>query len=501
MKLGSLFDGIGGFPLVGSWLGFEPVWASEIEEKPISITKRQFPSMKHLGDITKINGADIEPVDVITFGSPCQDLSVAGKRAGLEGSRSNLFLDAVRIIYEMREKTNEKYPTFAVWENVPGAFSSNGGLDFRAVLEEIGQAEIPMPKHLGKWSNAGMVRTQSCGIAWRTLDAKYWGVPQRRKRIFLVADFREEPRPEILFEPEGVSRYSAKGICPWQGAARSAESCIRAAGFSGNAGAGSDIGYIEEKTPTHRASILVHALCIENHPIDGRCKISEDGMVQTLTSRMGTGGMNVPLLMDKASCGGYSNYKESAKAATQRACIAKQTDVDLVLEQPRCICIQGNCIDRADTAGCNGKGWTEDVSYTLNTVDRPAVCYENSGFGKYTEGIGTLRASGGDLGGGSENIIFSRQRSDQFTKNDIVSTQSARQYKDATDLVVNFAVRRLTPLECERLQGFPDYWTLHGADGEEISDTQRYKALGNSVALPCVEFVLQKLIETVEVGK
>lgn len=138
MTLGSLFDGSGGFPLAGALSGIVPVWASEVEPYPIAVTRSRFPRMRHLGSVTEVHGGEIEPVDVITFGSPCQDLSVAGKRAGIhEGERSSLFFQAIRIIKEMREKTNGRYPTFAVWENVPGAFSSNQGNDFRAVLEEF----------------------------------------------------------------------------------------------------------------------------------------------------------------------------------------------------------------------------------------------------------------------------------------------------------------------------------------------------------------------------
>ena len=204
LKLGSLFDGIGGWPLAASKYGISPVWASEIETFPIAVTEKHFPSMKQLGDITAINGTDIEPVDIICMGSPCQDLSVAGKRKGLSGARSGLFMDAVRIVREMREATNGKYPKFVIWENVPGAFSSNKGNDFRAVLEEITESSIPMPKS-GRWATSGMVRSSSCEVAWRILDAQYWGVPQRRKRIFLVADFRGQCSAEILFKPESVS--------------------------------------------------------------------------------------------------------------------------------------------------------------------------------------------------------------------------------------------------------------------------------------------------------
>ena len=203
MTLGSLFDGIGGFPLVGTWFGIEPVWASEIEPSPISITKRNLPMMKHLGDITKVNGGEIDPVDIITFGSPCQNLSVAGNREGLAGSESGLFMEAVRIIREMREATNGIYPRLIVWENVLGALSSQRGRDFQTVLCEITETDIPMPES-GRWARAGMVRSARCDVAWRTIDAKYWGVPQRRERIFLVGDFRKNRRSEILFEPESL---------------------------------------------------------------------------------------------------------------------------------------------------------------------------------------------------------------------------------------------------------------------------------------------------------
>ena len=218
LTLGSLFDGIGGFPLAASRYGIKTLWASEIEPFPIKVTKIRLPDMKHLGDITKINGAEIDPVDIITFGSPCQDLSVAGKRAGLAGERSGLFMEAIRIIKEMRNtyaETNEPIrPRFAVWENVPGAFSSNKGEDFRAVLEEICRVKdetviIPGPPK-GKWNTVGAIMGNGWSIAWRVLDAQYWGVPQRRRRIFLVADFGGQSAPEILFKRQGLSRYLAE---------------------------------------------------------------------------------------------------------------------------------------------------------------------------------------------------------------------------------------------------------------------------------------------------
>lgn len=223
MKLGSLFDGIGGFPLAGMMHGIEPVWASEIEPFPILVTKKHFPNMKHLGSVTDINGAEIEPVDMITFGSPCQDLSVAGLQKGIhEGSRSNLFFEAIRIIKEMRGATNGEYPRFAVWENVPGAFSSNKGSDFQAVLQafcEIADAEVHVPfPEKGKWQPAGCIVGDGYSVAWRVYDAQYWGVPQRRKRIYLVADFASERAGEILFEREGLQGHPTQGVPAGKGA-------------------------------------------------------------------------------------------------------------------------------------------------------------------------------------------------------------------------------------------------------------------------------------------
>ena len=214
LTLGSMFDGIGGFPLCAAISGVIPVWAAEVDPACIAVTRQHFPQMLHFGDVSKINGAEIPPVDIITFGSPCQDLSVAGQRKGLkhidkggdETTRSGLFIEAVRIIYEMRKATNGLYPAYIIWENVPGAFSSNGGHDFQTVLEEITKADIPIPAS-GRWANAGVVR--GCGIcaAWRVLDAQYWGVPQRRKRIYLVGSFGNDSAAKILFKPDSVQRY------------------------------------------------------------------------------------------------------------------------------------------------------------------------------------------------------------------------------------------------------------------------------------------------------
>ena len=216
MKLMSLFDGSGGFPLAASLCGIKPIYAAEVEPYPIAVTKNRFPKMKHLGDVSKVKGGEIEPIDIITFGSPCQDMSIAGKRAGLkhadmgddETTRSGLFLEAIRIIKEMREATNGVYPRYAIWENVPGAFSSNRGEDFRTVLEEfirVKEKDVVMPSvPAAGWPYADCYSGNGWSLAYRVFDAQYWGVPQRRRRIYLVADFRGERAKEILFERKGL---------------------------------------------------------------------------------------------------------------------------------------------------------------------------------------------------------------------------------------------------------------------------------------------------------
>ena len=206
IKLGSLFDGIGVFPLAASRCGIIPVWASEIARAPVSITRRHFPDMLHLGDITQIDGGKIPPVDIITFGSPCQNLSAIGNHTGLAGSKSGLFYQAMRIIEEMRSATDNRYPAFAVWENVAGSFASNDRLDFAAVLHAFTDTEIPMPDS-GIWAHAGMVRGGRADTAWRLMDAQYWGepaLPQRRRRVFVVADFAGRRAAEVLFKPRGM---------------------------------------------------------------------------------------------------------------------------------------------------------------------------------------------------------------------------------------------------------------------------------------------------------
>lgn len=436
MTLGSLFDGIGGWLLAARHAGVTPVWASEIEPFPCSVTARHFPDVKQLGDITKIDPDKIEPVDIICAGSPCQDLSIAGKRKGLNGERSGLFRTAVDLVRRMRERTAGEYPRFFVWENVPGAFSSNRGMDFRAVLEEIGESKIPMPQG-NRWAAAGLVQCPGAEIAWRVLDAQHWGVPQRRRRIFLVADFAADGRcaGEILFEPKGMSGYPAAVARARERVARGTEDCARtagkeyigAAGFCAGGSAGA-VGYQVEcaatlttrwggQAPTVAIYDMTHA--------DEVMRPVKDGIVPTLNARMGTGGNQVPVV--------------------------------------HAYCIARNTIDRKIENGGNGKGILAETAYTLNTIDRHAVAtiYGAKSYSEYEAGkVATLRASGGAYGGGSENLALSYS-----------------------------IVRRLTPTECERLQGLTDGYTDGG------SDTARYKALGNGMAQPCTDYVMRRIVE------
>jgi DNA (cytosine-5)-methyltransferase 1 len=490
--------------------------------------------MKHLGDIAKINGAEIEIVDVITGGSPCQDLSIAGKRAGLAGARSGLFMEQVRIVKEMREhdrangRTGDMVrPRYMVWENVPGAFSSNKGRDFAAVLEEIiriAEPEAPDIEVPEKgWNTWGGYHDEVGGrwsVAWRVHDAQYWGVPQRRRRISIVADFGGDTAGEILFERKSVSGHPAE---------------------SGTAG---------ERSSTGAEGCASYAVRIR-----GGC----DG-----------GGKGALVQTEKSGTLGTGNDQTI-------------------------FCLQGNAIDRADTTGCNGKGWREDTCYTVNTIDRPAVCAgfklgnseQSRSIGYAEEQSPTLNAEcggnkpavlclndqGGNVMGVSHDVsgtLRAQEHGHQPTVLDmshacdvirdcgeVAPSLQARMgtggnqipltYQDVTgtlspgahagsyngqdaynDMLVcgatpdvahalrarascsyredaetypvqNMIVRRLTPMECERLQGYPDGWTDIGewmdskGKRRKDADSPRYKALGNSIAMPFWDFLAKRI--------
>ena len=624
LTLGSLFDGSGGFPLGGLISGITPVWASEIEPFPIRVTTKRLPFMKHYGDISQMDGGKIEPVDIITFGSPCTDMSVAGRRAGLEGQQSVLFYQAIRIIKEMRCATNGKYPRYIVWENVPGAFSSNSGEDFKAVLEAvIGVAEpetqVPMPEK-NRWPYADCYMGDGWSVAYRVLDAQFWGVPQRRKRIYLVADFAGGRAFDILFKSEGLSGYSAESFRSWQRAAGSsayrtgtASICLNdqggqrmdvtddvtatlraeahhppcvleSAGFCTEHSAKSrSIGYEEETSPTLRAGVVPAAVALENHPTDSRVKIAEDGKVQTLTSRMGTGGGNVPLVMKiRSGCegGGKGPLIQTDKSATL-SCNNDQTlfepkaygicskesnamksdnphsgiyeaetsrTIDGNGGNPGCnqggiavvesYAIQGSMIGRNDKNGPQGDGINEDVSFTLNTVDRHAVyAMTTGGFTQVAEDKAptVLARDYKDPTAvcyGIGRDTFNQGKNAKFAPTFEEELQPTLVAKGPGAIQSGYTVRRLTPTECARLQGFPDWWCddlgIAEPTMEDIhywydvfethrkivssstkpkslkqiakwlrdphSDAAEYKMWGNGVALPCVVFVLSGIV-------
>ena len=645
LTLGSLFDGSGGFPLAGLLAGIRPVWASEIEPFPIRVTTKRLPFVKHLGDINGIHGDEIEPVDIITFGSPCTDMSVAGKRAGLGGKQSSLFYEAVRIIKEMRCATDGKYPRFIVWENVPGAFSSNKGEDFRCVLEEVCSVRdegvsVPGPPK-GKWPNAGEIVGDGYSVAFRQIDAQLWGVPQRRKRIYLVGDFAGWGAGKILFESEGVSGYSAEGFRAWQGAARHTEEgagaaggvrgvvaclcdqggqrmdvmedmactlraeahhppCVLdAAGFcTEHSAQARGIGYEEETSPTLRAGTVPAAICYENHSQDTRYTGPLE-TAPTVSATYGMGGNNQPFVVEPEtpktmkvragksgggkgilvqedrsatlSCNNdqtvfvpvqaygicskdsnamksdnpHSGFYEAATARTldgnggnpscnqggiavvepegMSAFHINQRDEVIDLHgksgalmatrnmQMQTFVLQGSMIGRGDKNGPQGSGINEDVAFSLTAADRHAVAQPT-----YCT---------------SKNSHFTR------AEKELANTLVATDYKDPP--VINdvkeepdYIVRRLTPTECARLQGFPDWWcdglgTENPAEDElafwrEVFETHRkvmgtskkpktdrqilkwlkdphsdsaeYRMWGNGIALPNAYFVLAGIV-------
>lgn len=541
ITLGSLFDGSGGFPLGGMMSGIIPLWASEIEPFAIRVTTKRLPQMKHYGDISALNGAELPPVDIITFGSPCQDMSIAGRRSGLSGSRSSLFYEAVRIIKEMRGATNGKYPRFCVWENVPGAFSSNKGEDFRCVLESLCHIkdESVVISQCKKWEKSGCIVGNGFSLAWRVLDAQYWGVPQRRKRIYLVADFDGECAGKVLFESEGLSGYSRKSFKAWQRAASAVENCVgtsgtnyinNSAGFcTEHSAKAQGVGFEEEKSPTLRAG-TVPAAVYENHSQDTRYT-ELNGIAPTVSSTYGNGGNNQPFVVEnkcfdvRFTSDGTRNARHNCyETETSRTIDTGGNPPDSNQGGVAVVAVQGSMIGRADKNGPQGSGLNENVSFTLNATDRHAIAFSQDAYDKYSENdkCGALRTTGGMYGGGSETLVCREK------------TPFASDCKKSpkTSEGSRCIVRRLTPTECARLQGFPDWWCsdlgTEEPTTEEIdfwravfethrkiigkssksktdaqiikwlrkphSDSAEYKLWGNGVALPCVYFVLSGIV-------
>ena len=407
LTLGSLFDGIGGWLLAAKENDIVPVWSSEIDEYPMAVSKYHFPEVTQMGDITKLDGATLPPVDIICAGSPCQDLSVAGKQEGLNGERSGLFRKAIEIVHDMREVTGGKYPSWFVWENVPGAFSSNKGADFRTVLEEITKESIPMPES-GKWAKSGMVRGTCCEVAWRVLDAQYWGVPQRRKRIFLIADFARGGRTQVLFKPESVPRDLKESKGTRQGASPSAEASIGAA-ISFEPGITARLG----RLPSQDVSTTLRADMGDNQTavVYGigsyasnamKSKNPHSGIYEADTSRTldlnggnpacNQGGMAV-VLNDQ---GGQSMNITEDKTATLRAEAHGNTPI---------VAIEGN----GARPSHKGDGYKEgDTMYTLNSTEIHGVAtFATKSYTDFTASnvSATLKAKGGTNGGGSESYV------------------------------------------------------------------------------------------------
>ena len=612
ITMGSLFSGSGGFELAGIQSGIMPVWASEIEPFPILVTATRFPDMECFGDIKKMDGGRIPKVDIITGGSPCQDMSIAGQRVGLDGAKSNLFREQIRIVKEMRESDEASgrtgkdiRPRYMVWENVPGAFSSNKGEDFRTVLEEIarikdGAVSIPMPEKR-KWKNAGCIVGDDYSIAWRVLDAQYFGVPQRRKRIYLVADFGGGIAPKILFKQDSVRGDTKEGIEEGQDPAGSTK--------EGTTGTDRenvicyDIGdrrsvvnqSITSPTLTRKMGTGSNnvPIVLDNHPNDSRVEICEDGVFPTLTGRMGTGGGNVPMVIDNPTA---FHMTQDPISGTVAPCLtsgnsnAGQAVVGVViLIADKATRYKGGGDTRNDNGSANGLGIGDEnaPSYTLTSADKHSVAYAidraafNQGMNaKYDISVQediaqTLVAKGP---GAVAHETYAMQGFGDYKSSDTASALKQRDFKDSTDLVVAFEpgtvsrvgghfyedgktgtlraepgdnmqtiidnspeyiVRRLTPTECGRLQGFPDGWADNLAIAEPTeddimywrmvfkeqaealeekkkektdnqirkwlqnpeSDSAKYKMWGNGIALPCAVYVMQNIAKYYEMGE
>ncbi len=513
--------------------------------------------MIHLGDISKIDGSKIEPVDVITFGSPCQDLSVAGKRKGLGGERSGLFMEAVRIIKEMREATNGVYPNYAIWENVPGAFSSNGGRDFATVLEELcrlcdPRARVNLPDK--KWRKADYFCDGEWSIAYRVFDAQFWGVAQRRRRIALVVDFRGNTAPEILFERQGLRR----NITPSPKARKEA---------AGDIGEGVEGGNVKCLTPWLSQTSRIYdadgvwpclsanegggqnraAVCYGIGGYNSAGMMSDNpnaGFYEANTSRtLDCNGGNPACNQGGIAvvCANVSPTLQSSGAGTERAGGHERTELDYYICQ-QTTAHAPTVISASMTIDCRNIAVNPELSGTiqaknnggqsLNYINPVVTSYENSRHSEYKEGCGALRASGGDCGGGGENLLV-QQTTGALCANSHPGSYTGQDAFNDMLIPQNMCVRRLTPLECERLQGYPDYWTdvpsIQGPYKPEVmefwrnifntwseiadikpktdkqikkwlarpagdaSDGARYKSLGNSIALPPWKWVLKRI--------
>lgn len=487
--------------------------------------------MKHLGDITKIHGDQIEPVDCITFGSPCQGLSMAGKRLGFDDDRSVLFLDAARIIKEMRTATNGMYPTFAVWENVPGAFSSNSGEDFRAVLEELARIEqpdvsIPRPSGRGgRWSRAGAIAGNGWSLAWRQLDAQYWGVPQRRKRIALVVDFAGQRAGEILFERESLPGHPNQSIPTWQSIAGLAQDSpaghdrvVGAGSFGSNGYDGTDSGRGQSETGTGGSST-------GEERQDGRTRFEEATQTFAVDCRNGRMEAEISGTLQAKENGGYSlNFQnpiaytlkirsgcagggKGALVQTEKSATLS-TLQDQTLFQPVVYDARGNG-DGKIVPTITGDHENRITDYTAIAIERKTFNEQSFSQYKESEKCSTLKAKAWNIGNGNECLVAEKTSVAVDVYNGAVTGDKTATLTCKNDgsssgplvaeKTIRWIVRRLTPVECERLQGYPDGWTDIGewvdtkGKKHKPADSPRYKALGNSIALPQWFWIVQKM--------
>lgn len=469
----------------------------------MQVTAIRFPQMKHMGDITKLHGENLPMVDLIAGGSPCQDLSIAGRREGLDGARSGLFLEQVRLVKEMRKQDGRRKrktadgrriraaefirPRYMVWENVPGAFSSGAkkGADFHRVLEEvcrISEESVSLPGPPGgAWTPAGLILGEGFSVAWRVLDAEFWGVPQRRRRIFLVADFGGYSAGEILFESDRVWRHYQKVkeerkriagdfICSSFDTVPGSGQTEEKGGVKKRKNIESDsviclLDQGGERMDTYEnltGTLLAYAS--SNPPIimatsQGGAEIGI-GYCPTITAAAGMAGNNQPILFDNHGPDTrYTGPVTVAQTITSALGTGGNNTPLAVNTEP--FCIAGNVVNRTEKSGGNGCGYQQGISYTLTTEDRHCVADTKELF-LYQQVVGALCA-------GDEKGINN-------------------QYVGADKCIIDGRklVRKLIPLECERLMGFPDFWT----DIPGACDSKRYRALGNSVAVPCVDFIL-----------
>ena len=529
LRLGSLFSGSGGFELAGSLCGIEPIWASEVEPYPIAVTRSRFPDMKHLGSVTDVHGGDIEPVDIITFGSPCQDLSVAGKRAGLkheangddETTRSGLFMEAVRIIKEMREATNGEYPTFAVWENVPGAFSSNKGEDFRTVLEELIKIVEPtavmpaVPKN--GWPYADSYCGDGWSLAYRVFDAQYWGVPQRRRRIYLVLDLRGQRAGKVSFEREGVRGNFATFKTAGQGTAGNAANCTGADDCEGEC-----VAYSFD-------SLASNSMKSKN-PYSGcrRVEIAKTLDTTDPNPSKNQGGIAIVCVKCYDARGNGDGQTVSTLTGDHENRITDYTSVvcePIPIHDKATRYKGGGPTRNGDGAGNGlGVGKSGDPCPTLSTCDHHMVCYCGHGVSYLASGketVGTLMANAGTKLWLGNQEAFSGD------------------YTIIEDTATRYIVRRLTPTECARLQGFPDDWghpdhkedltgeeyrfwldvrNTHAAINGKVqkdytkaqmltwynklhTDSSEYKMWGNGISLPTALYVMQGIQAALKGGE